>query len=623
MIEKSEHKGTPLYPERPELGIDIYLNILNRPPEIVLSPEDKVAVLSIEKALTQSQNVNAEVIQYNGEEISLRHSEDETILGIERIWEMSVRETDFFMDYFDTEEGMRDLAKTLGWEPDQTVSVFLAKAQFVNDTGKQISAKIINEIAGRSRDFAQKRMADEFEEREFNSVDDVHNPRKMIVVRNPEVLVAKLEGLGQLKHYLHNFKLHFKDTSDDFSQAANAVINMHLKRLNQLLAEIYPDVASFLYQAHVSKSDDYKGLVEDIKDCIGKNKFRMYDKKDPGARVFERLDKFINGVGEKNSDGMYTAISPEVIEEVDKSKKEKHIHNKPVIDATDEDLKNITIDAPTFQDWFKRRLEHERILSNESEDTYDKDRQGTPKDGKWQAVIDPNRGSLAVNDKQRVILIPANFKRTLASINPAGAVPVFDHENTHVDQNENRRKLGLAITDNVRMDRSDIYSEAGAVARETHSQEEIFGHERGPNPHYLRAMQAKLAGGSLKDCMQAFFDSLCASDPKIDKRKAAEQAIDRTMRLFRNGGKYDDDSVHLTNSQPLLYLEQAILAEKLKKKGFEKLLFVNGVNLEVLADLHKVGLINLDSIIVPKDLPSEVILDEVNALIEKTRREEV
>jgi len=621
MIEKSEHKGTPLYPERPELGIDSYLDILNRPPEIVLSPEDKAAVLSIEKALTQSQNVNAEVIQYNGEEMSLRHTEDKTVMGIERIWEISVHETDFFMDYFDTEDGMRDLAKTLGWETDQTVSVFLAKAQFVNDKGKQVSAKIINEIAGRSRDFAQKRMVDEFEERDSDSVEGVHNPKKMVIVRNPEELVAKLEGLGQLKHYLHNFKLHFKDTSNDFSQATDAVINMHLKRLNQLLAELYPDVASFLYQAHVSKSDNYKELVEDIKDCIGENKYRMYDKKDPGAKVFERLDKFVNGVGEKNSDGIYTTISSEVIEEVDKSKKEKHVHNEPIINATDEDLKKINIDALTFQDWFKRRLEHEGILSSENENTYDKDRQGAPKDGKWQAIIDPNRSSLAVNDKQRVILIPANFKRTLASINPAGAVPVFDHENTHVDQNENRRRLGLTITDNVRMDRSDIYSEAGAVARETRSQEEIFGHERNPNPHYLRAMQAKLAGGSLKDCMKAFFDSLCKSDPEIDKRKAAEQAVDRAMRLFRNGGRYDDDSIHLTNSQPLLYLEQDILAEKLKKKGFEKLLFVNGVNLEVLADLHRVGLIMLDNIIVPKELPSHVILDDVKDYIENVGKD--
>lgn len=610
-VEREFHPQ--LYPERPELGLDSHLEVLSRTPEIVLSPEEKNTVLQIENLLTTSPNLNQETIEFRGQQIPLHHTDDEGVTGIENAWKIKVNTTDFFTDYFKTEDGYKDLVEHLGWDVSIPIDIFLAQGQF------NAKANVINAVAGRSRDYAQKRMVNEFEESGFTAVDGVHNPEQVTIVRNPDALVDQFDEYSKLKKYLHNFQQAINESDSAFSEATRTVVEMNMRRLNQLLAGSYPDLVAFLKQSKRSEDEDHHKLAQKIREIVGTHMFHVLYK-DPGARMFERLDKFINGVGDKVGD-IYTVLSPEVLEVADQAGKSQPEKVKGKFDVSEEVLESIVIDAKSFQHWFKEVLAESNLLSVENEDLYDKDRSGPPADGKWQVILDPNRSSIVVEDRQRVILVPEKFRRSIASINPAGAVPVLDHEDTHVVQNENRRKLGLGITRNVRMDRSDIYSEAGAVARETECQEELFGHTRDANPHYLRAMQAKLAGGSLRDCMKAFYDSLMQSDPEMSQRKAAEQAVDRAMRLFRNGGQYDDDSVHLTNSQPLVYLEQDILVQKLKESGCEKLLYVNGVNLEMLAKLHRVGLVDLDKITVPKKHPSEVIMDEIEALINNAKKE--
>jgi hypothetical protein len=99
---------------------------------------------------------------------------------------------------------------------------------------------------------------------------------------------------------------------------------------------------------------------------------------------------------------------------------------------------------------------------------YDKDRSGRAPDELWQVVDDPSVTNLSVDGQQGVIRVSFGKRgeRELASLTPAGAVPVLDHEFTHLIQHENKQRIGLAITDKVGMDRADIVQEAGAILAE-------------------------------------------------------------------------------------------------------------------------------------------------------------
>jgi hypothetical protein len=591
-----------MYPERPQFDVDESIEILNSEPEIVLTPEEKEEVLQAEKMFTRGTDLSGE-----------------GVMGIEHGYLTKVNSVDFFADYFLTDIGKTDLQDLLGEELPQELSLHEIRKILTRIDYSNIPTSRTSKISGASKQYVVNQMVSQFEANNFDSTHGVENPMLVTVIKNPEDLVSKMGIYVDFKKYIHAIKKEYVNRTDNTAQALSVVAEIHRRRVNQLIAETYSSVSTLIHQARTSGKEVDLTAVEQLEVIIGPILMKALGDTDKSERIFERYDKFINGVGDKE-EGVYGVLSPEALQLANTVPiaENNSITEFEFKGIAPEVINTTRITADIYIKWAEKALGVLGELSEEDSSTWNKDRKGPAADGKIQVVIDTTRKALAYNDVQRVLLVPASFDRGIAQIE-GGGLPTLDHEIAHVIQNENKRKLGLAITDQVRMDRSSIYSEAGALAWETETQERLFGNKREISPHYLRAIQARIKGGTLRDCSKAFFDSYVSKNPTVDKLQAMDTAVDRAMRLFRNNGRYNNHSRHLTNSQPLVYLEQELVAKKLLEKGRSELLMIGGINLEMLAELHRVGLLDLSNITLPTQKPSDIVLDDVYHLLSQTQ----
>jgi len=608
----SKREPARFYPERPGANIDSSITILSLPPEIVSTEEERRNAFMIESALTKGQDLYGVLLVDNS-------ANRPKVRGVEKIYlENKVNTLDFFVDYFtSSREGFHALV-LLRFEPngdevhDTEIIEFLSGFDY-----SSIPANSIAEVAGESRQFVEKTIADQMEENNFESIDGLTVPTKITIVKNPEKLATKIMELRDLKEFLKKYS---QAESVVNSPQISAVVNMHSRRVNDLIVSSYSDVLALIKQYKASPNKKSEDAIQQIRAANATPFFSD----DIGGSALSRIDKYMNGAGEEIEDGDYSPISDsavDVAKEIISDKDEKVASAGGKYSEYSELFDKVKVDAPEFQNWVKKVIKEYGILSNIPESEYSPDRAGCAEDGNWQVVIHPTVDNLAIDGKQRVVKIPVDLKKSLAQLSPAGAVPVLDHEvGGHVVQWENKKRMGLSITEVVEIDRSDVYKEGGGIMEETDTQKVLFGQDRGTNIDYITASMAKLNGLNYLDCVKAFFDSNMASDPKKSKRGAAKLAANRVLRLFRNGGALEDESNFLSNSQPLVYLEQDLVVKKLKEKGMEKLLHF-GINLDVLADLHRVGLIDIRNIWIPDKKPSEILEPEIREKFDEAKKD--
>jgi hypothetical protein len=177
-------------------------------------------------------------------------------------------------------------------------------------------------------------------------------------------------------------------------------------------------------------------------------------------------------------------------------------------------------------------------------------------------------------------------------------------------QAENREKIPLRLFgEKMGGFRSEVFSEGGAMLVESDVCEELFGYENIPNPHYIKAMAKKLEGGNYLDCVKTYYESIREGilikkeDKQINNeefkealKNALELSINRTKRLFKGGDDLNNKSNYLTHSKDTVYAEQVLIMNKLRENGLENCAFVKGVNLDTLATLTEIGLVDLDKI---------------------------
>lgn len=590
-ITQSAHISE-VFPPRTGTGIERSIEELTRDSEVLLSEQEKQAVLDYER-----------VLLYDSEGGS------ETLEGLETVWKKLVLESEFYLDYFLTPEGKQLLMDQLGVHETEVdfdsldeIETFFYRLDYSN-----FDTKNVDILSGSSRQYSEEVMLQQFEAQQYAVTDAVENPRKMSVVRNPKILFEKISGYRKLKEFYKQEKASLeselyelqRDAEANESRirvvhAQRALLKIYRRRLNTLIAELY-------YAAYkVTVQSEAIGLEYDFADyfkSIGQN-----PNEGTIHKILSRLDRFINGSGDTSS-----PISAEIehmvaesrIAGIDSEGQPVDNHDKTGIET------EAMITASELKNWMEVVLRQHDLLSSSTD--FDSDREGPAEDGKWQVVITPKSTSISRNSRQKVIKIAPDFKRTISSLVPAGAIPVLDHELTHLFQDENRIRLGLRIFDNVRTDRATATMEAGAIMVETETQKELFGQERKPNFNYYAAVKRRLNGGSYKECVKAFYDSLMATDPDSDKRKAMKLAINRTARLFRGGGRFDSTDGSITNSKDLVYLEQEFLAEQLAKVNAQRFLFIGGVSLQTLAELHAVGLFDESKMQYPTERPSDTL----------------
>ena len=257
------------------------------------------------------------------------------------------------------------------------------------------------------------------------------------------------------------------------------MLGLHQRRLNELIAKEYTgelDCGSALAvmrkyrKSHAGHLVSAANIIQtNMRGFKNDNAFMG----DRAEEVIERMDKFVSGAGSKIGEGgRQIAVDPQVADLADQlvNQEEKQITGHVFEDIPPEQIESTVANTADLVKWSKKCLAEWNLLSSDPD--YDPGRSGSAEDEKWQVSIDPSMSSAREESRQKALLYPDNFNRTISQVVPAGGAPLVVHELAHTVQVENRGRVGLAITREVGTDRASIVNEAGAVAWETARSEE-------------------------------------------------------------------------------------------------------------------------------------------------------
>jgi hypothetical protein len=559
-------------------------------PKIELTPAGKENLLVFEKSLGSS---------------------------FEKTYKISVNSTTLYLDYFATTEGQKSLREKTGLElnssdPAWIKDFILSNSELISKLSSATRIKLAGEALAYKDQFLLDKLRQTADLEGNISIQDIPVPQRIGILINPSKAKEKIERLRDLKRSLKETYGDIgqgKDDSADLKLAKKEILDIYRRRVNILIMDLFP----------------YALLVEQKEQAIGKHRLSADEQdflslfrglSDP-EKNRSRLDKSIYGAsGEYDKDGWKTQV-PETLlpitEEIARLGEDAEIYKEENLRAKGLDPDKVLgekIDVETRADLGEEILTPYALLSNEPRTSYDPERTGRAKDGKWQVVNLPNRKTFGLDEKRGTALGPQ--KR------PFHAMDTFEtlgHEfEGHILQNENKKLVNLEYFKRFGKDsRAVILSESGAMFVQDIISREAFGCPTIPHPHYIRAMQKKLEGGNYLDCVKAFYDSQL----KVLKKKQAEGkmddqafhgelkenlrvALNRCERLFGTGTSLSSRQNFLTHSKDTAYLEQYILTKKLKEAGLEKLLFFGAGNLQDIITIMKYSLLDLNKIQAPK-----------------------
>lgn len=590
--------NTEPYRPRSGEGIDAYIDVLSKAPEQPLSEDDKLAFYGFREQL-----MFGSIVTNDGTEISARpHGEVESLADIVNGLRYSEQKHELVIDYFLTPEGKETLSNNGLLElfgVDEVLSARQIRSGFMKHA-RGMKHETIEAIADVSRTAMDDNLA-----RQLARGEDPKPPERLVVFEDATNLVRRVEGLSAYKKLyrtvLAQLKQEYAASPSDLIVAKQAITEIYLKQVNGELAEVYPDVFTFLEQANEFENTEhtkmfYKAFANLLPAVIKEGVDITVRKK---GRFIIRLDRIRNGAS-RDEDGHFTAVSPELEAYLDDQTVYEREPGEAVFSPEEvEILDTVFYDAKQMQSLAKLVLEHFDMLSIYPEADFKRDRPHRAPDGRWQVPIMDDITAMTADDPQGGFEIPAEFNRSLTkSTAPVGVIPGVAHEIQHAFQQDNIKNSagGMGVGKTMFGRRNDAFFEAGAIHVEQVLQEKLFGRHRADSPHYLRALVAVEKGANEVEAAKVYYDSYLSANPGEKPLAAAKVAVSRVMRLVRRFGGY--------NSQPLNYSESGLLLEKTKylPDDVRSMLFDNGsLEIEDLARLHKFDLLPKDTKSFPFD----------------------
>lgn len=494
--------------------------------------------------------------------------------------------------------------------------LYLNRGLFTDVDGKKLS-----ELSGKSKTYSDEKIIDSISETVDENgkinIKNLANPRRVNILINPADALEKIQKLRQFKKEI-SISNQDENMGNNTGIAKEKIKDLYRKKVNTLIAsQAYAGIWANELNASLGEigylSEDEQRLQKTVPGLL---KFE---------EVFSRYDRFIHGADTAyDENGMRRQVGIELLEYADgieiklltddferESKiKEKGLEPKKI------SKKDIT--AEEFSKWAEDLLEFYGEKSSSPPEDYDPKRKGAAPDNKWQFIAREEYKSMAVNSKQKIIKSGTKEKSITEALGT-----LMGHEFTHFMQAQNRTKIPLRLfSEKMGGLRSDVFSEGGAMAMESDVTKELFGYENNPKPHYIRAMAKKLEGGNYLECVEAYYNSSLKNalnkrgeksndDFKKELNGLIKTAVGGAKRLFRDEDKFDGTGTYLTKSKDTVYAEQVVVMDKLRKSGIENCAFVKGVNLDTLATLMEIGLVNLDEIQKPNLDPIIKIWEEI------------
>lgn len=441
--------------------------------------------------------------------------------------------------------------------------------------------------------------------------DQIHDPVFVTLCGSAKKGIARIQGLKDLRNTLRqidsDLDLDNSQAKTPLNEAKKIVLKMYRTRVNEYLAESYAHRYGLKVKADLlgqnALSDEEAVLLDLLPPLSLKN--------------LDRIDKFLEGVEGEFSGENYLQVSGRLLAEAKLKLAQYEMAN--IHSSRDEVLRQKGLDpqkiadnpirAEELKEWFKLMLSSHDIDIAPEEAKNSK--QG------WRLNIEEGRRTISITGNVRKVNIPRTFSRPVYN-----ALPVARHEFGHVIQHENRRAIPLKLFEKRGADRGSVFTEAGGKYFETELESELFGlpPQEAFNIGYIFAIDARLKGGSFKDCFQAFLepqlrllDARQIASPNSAKSQASErsrlirESFNRTLRNFRNSFALEQNTPYLGESRAAVYLEQMMLIETLKRVGHLDLAFIARTNFVTLTYLKILGFLDEPKLISEKNIAGDVI----------------
>lgn len=575
------------YTERNGVNASDDVESLLRDPEIYLDEEEKAAVYAFADGLYKGQFSH----DFHVEPLSAV----EPVRNLQEIDNTSTiaSRQSFYTDYFKTESAKADVA-TLGLDLDSEVSIRDQLYQLVLDPGSTVP-KVRKEIAARSLNWYKQELASRLQQPKDN---DASQPDAEVVSVdfNPDKFFKKFNELRAYRSFYRQVSRSLKDVEPSAqNDAMLTVLNIYFARVNALVADLYPRMYDLDQQvAHMPVTNEkingwrYQ-LLRAVPIVADVRKQVEADREAQVSGHLRRLDLLRFGAAQWEGEANYLPISHEVdqlaAELTETPQAEEFEGAAHLGDEVLEYMRDTRWGAAEMKRFCEAVLSKWEILSEHQADWNEvNERSGYAEDDKWQVVISPKVTSLSVNGKKKTVTVPEKYDRSLSQVTKAGALPGAAHELSHIWQHEYSFELAKVIPlANIKGKRYVTGFEMGGVQqeREFHT---MIGQTHPTNTTYLRALQAKIAGGNQTQAARAFAEAMGDTlTPQI-----AKTAGEDSLRVSRAGGY---------SSQPLDYIEQELLLRSMSDftAGQIRAVAIAGGTFSIrdAAALHRYGLIEL------------------------------
>lgn len=433
------------------------------------------------------------------------------------------------------------------------------------------------------------------------------------VVKDPSQLHEKSFASMQLQSYYQaiNTQLITRKPSKE-NTLKLAFLEIHQERLAAIRAYLYRKSITFYgevlaHQADNNKIEIYDQLHNIFESLPVIQQGRLVGVQRSVSKLISQIDTISSAIdNDAQYPSTYHAFHNLINLNEPKSLQPNHITSTHIAlkGISPQQLQKFRINSEQLKILFEKTLQHYHLLSAQ------------PDDNKWSVEIKKEISSINVSAENKVLELPSDIHRRLDEVMPLGALPVIDHEMTHIFQHENGEKIGLGISQKALTARGHLWFEAGAVLSEITSQEELFGRYEPTNIGYLLALKKRVLGGTMSECAKEFYTWLTKALPGEDEDILREVAINRTLRLFRFGGEWTHHTAYWSNSEPLVYGQARVLAAAVPK-NLHYLFYIGRLNLHALAELYHLGFIRKSEYFVPPSLPSLTVIPTIQSWIQE------
>ncbi len=433
----------------------------------------------------------------------------------------------------------------------------LIRSHFISGDLKRVPERIRKRAGNYSSDFARKEFIQKFRKAK-GDITKVSNPERVSRVVDIQQFNKKIKGWRALKRRIKDTRRGLKDSN--LSQAKEAVLNLYQRFINVQIAGLH---------------EGDRVIATRPKGTINRP-----------SRTMQRIDRFLQGVGiYQEAQGLRYRATTQILDEYAQVKitetvrvEKRSVLERSMVNADQAvRLGQLILNLAGFDNW--------RVIKSDTVKSFKIQEKKTKETGGEERVC--------------CLLVPSSLTRSVRR-----TIVGFASELAHISRIEAKRsafKGNLYLFEEYTSGRGGVLAEGADKYFSNTVSRMLGGRGGGALPYYYLIIKKKAEGASFKECFLANLQVRLNREGKTWKsilpdEEGMRRVYNATLRIFRRHTPLNDTSGFVPDSRQLCYLEGELVGRKLIEAGLGKLVFLSGVDLYSLADITRLGVLNLSEI---------------------------